>query len=76
MSCFADYLSSEAPSFGGSVVSEYLADYVQSDGFTLLLAETKKIKADLAAAKYCVLLKGDSFKVRKYELRIRLQRGC
>ena len=38
------------------------------EGFTSLLAEIKKIRADLAAAKYCVLLKGDGFKVRKYEL--------
>ena len=68
VNCFADDLSHEAlKSRGFLAFHKYLADYVQSDGFTSLLAETKKIKADLAAAKYCVLLKGDSFKVRKYE---------
>ena len=69
VNCFADDLSHEAlKSRGFRSFRKYLADYVQSDGFTSLVAEIKKIKADLAAAKYCVLLKGDSFKVRKYEL--------
>ncbi len=69
VNCFADDLSNEAvKSRGFLAFHKYLANYVQSDGFTALLAETKKIRADLAAAKYCVLLKGDSFKVRKYEL--------
>ena len=68
VNCFADYLAYEAlKSRGFLAFRKYLANYVQSDGFTLLLAETKKIKADLAAAKYCVFLTGDGFKVRKYE---------
>jgi hypothetical protein len=68
VNCFADYLSYEAlKSRGFLAFHKYLADYIRSEGFTLLLAETKKIKADLASAKYCVLLKGDSFMVRKYE---------
>lgn len=46
---------------------EYLANYAASDRFTLLQAETKQLKAELSAIKYCVLIKGDLVKVRKYE---------
>ncbi|HWP48738.1 MAG TPA: hypothetical protein VNM22_16400 [Candidatus Limnocylindrales bacterium] len=46
---------------------EYLMNYAKSDRFTLLLAETKKLKADLATVKYCLLIKGNSVRVRKYE---------
>ena len=45
---------------------DYLTDYANSDRFTSLLAETKKLKADLSTVKYCVLIKGYGFKVRKY----------
>lgn len=45
---------------------DYLTDYANSDRFTSLLAETKKLKADLSTVKYCVLIKGNGFKVRKY----------
>ena len=49
---------------------EYLTHYAESGRFTSLLAETKKLKADLSAVKYCVLIKGNSIKVRKYESEI------
>jgi len=49
---------------------EYLTNYSRSDRFTSLLAETKKLKADLSAVKYCVLIKDNSFKVRMYEAEI------
>jgi DNA mismatch repair protein MutS len=49
---------------------EYLTNYAQSDLFASLLAETKKLKADLAAVRYCVLIKGNSLKVRKYKAEI------
>ncbi|MDA4133343.1 MAG: DNA mismatch repair protein MutS, partial [Thaumarchaeota archaeon] len=32
-----------------------------------LVAETKKVRADLSAAKYCLLIRGNQFSVRKYE---------
>jgi len=47
---------------------EYLTNYAWSPQFTLLLAETKKLKTDLSTAKYCVIIQGDYVKVRKYEL--------
>src|SRR6266702_2958956 len=49
---------------------EDVTDYANSDRFTSLLAETKKLKADLSAVKYCLLIKGNSIKVRKYESEI------
>jgi DNA mismatch repair ATPase MutS len=45
----------------------YLTSYAGSGGFTSLSAETKKVKADLATMKYCVLIKGDTFTVRHHE---------
>ncbi|MGD0216880.1 MAG: DNA mismatch repair protein MutS [Desulfobaccales bacterium] len=47
--------------FGG-----YLASYAESNLFTSLLAETKKLTDDLSSVKYCLLIKGDSIRVRKY----------
>ncbi len=49
---------------------EYLTNYTASGRFTSLREETKKLKADLSTAKYCVLIKDNGFKVRKYESEI------
>ena len=49
---------------------EYLANYTASGRFTSLAAETKKLKADLSAVKYCLIIKGNRIKVRKYESEI------
>ncbi|HUW64998.1 MAG TPA: DNA mismatch repair protein MutS [Spirochaetia bacterium] len=46
---------------------EYLKNYAKSGGFTSLLAETRKLIADLFTVKYCLLIKGNCIKVRKYE---------
>jgi len=46
---------------------EYLTNYIKSDHFTSLLAETKQVLADLSSLQYCLIIKGGSFKVRKYE---------
>ena len=48
----------------------YLASYAESNPFTSLLAETKKLIDDLSSVKYCLVIKGDSIKVRKYESEI------
>jgi DNA mismatch repair protein MutS len=45
----------------------YVTDYAHSSRFTALLAETTKLQADLSAVKYCLLVKGNSIKVRIYE---------
>jgi DNA mismatch repair ATPase MutS len=45
---------------------DYLTDYAASDRFTSLLAETKKLKADLSTVKYTLQIKGGAITVRKY----------
>jgi len=49
---------------------EYMTTYAKSGDFTSLLSETKKLKADLSAVKYCLLIKGNGIKVRKYKSEI------
>ncbi|MGA2938905.1 MAG: DNA mismatch repair protein MutS [Syntrophobacteraceae bacterium] len=55
---------------GFSALREYLRDYARSNRFTMLLAETKKLIADLSSVKYCLLIKGNGIKVRRYESEI------
>jgi DNA mismatch repair protein MutS len=45
----------------------YLTNYANSGDFMSLLAETQKLKTDLSTVQYCVLIKGNCVKVRKYE---------
>jgi DNA mismatch repair protein MutS len=49
---------------------EYVTNYAASGRFTSLAAETKNLKADLADVKYCLTIKGNRIKVRKYESEI------
>ena len=60
----------ELKSRGFMAFRDYLANYADSERFTSLLGETKKLKADLSAVKYCLITKGSSIKVRKYESEI------
>jgi DNA mismatch repair ATPase MutS len=46
---------------------EYLARYAGSDRFASLQAETKQLRADLSSIRYCLLIKDNGVKVRKYE---------
>jgi DNA mismatch repair protein MutS len=52
---------------GLSAFREYLRDYVGSDPFMSLLDETKTLKTDLSTIRYCLLVKGSSVKVCKYD---------
>ena len=52
---------------GLSSFFEYLNKYAESNDFTSLVSETKKVRADLSTAKYCLLIRGNQFSVRKYE---------
>jgi hypothetical protein len=63
-----DLRSADLKSCGVLGFRDYLTGYAASVRFMSLLTETKKLKADLAAIKYCVLIKGDTFTVRKYQL--------
>ncbi len=46
---------------------DYLRNYANSDGFTTLLAETKKLSTDLSTVKYSLNINGLNVTVRKYE---------
>src|SRR5271156_3265799 len=46
---------------------DYLIGYTESDRFTSLLTETRKLEVDLSIAKYTLLIKGSSIKVRRYD---------
>lgn len=45
---------------------DYLTTYASSPGLATLAAETKQLQADLAAVRYCVLIKDLTVRVRKY----------
>ena len=65
---FAEELAtSDLRSRGFLAFRDYLSSYSRSTGFSSLLTVTKELKAALAAIEYCVLTKGSSFTVRKYE---------
>jgi DNA mismatch repair protein MutS len=71
LNSLADDLSRvELQSRGLTSFREYVKDYVKSSGFTSLLTEAKDLKNGLAAVKYCLLIKGNSIKVRHYQAEI------
>ncbi len=45
----------------------YLADHIQTSPFQTLLTRATRLKADLAAIRYCLLIKGNSVTVQPYE---------
>ncbi|HJT57239.1 MAG TPA: hypothetical protein VJ761_12140 [Ktedonobacteraceae bacterium] len=57
----------ELQSRGFLAFRNYVRDYASSGPFTSLRAETGKLLADLSVVKYCLLIRGNSVKVRKYE---------
>jgi DNA mismatch repair protein MutS len=65
-----DLSSIDLKSTGLLAFREYLSYYIKSTRFIDLLTETKKLKSDLSTVKYCVLIKGNGFKVRRYESEI------
>ncbi len=65
---FADDLSrANLKSRGFLALRDYIAGHVSAARFATLLAETQKLKADLTSIEYCVVARGSSFTVRKYE---------
>jgi hypothetical protein len=46
---------------------DYVLAYVAAEAFTSLLAEAQQICTDLAAITYCVIIKDNAVKVRRYE---------
>lgn len=71
VSCLAYDLSLvDLRSRGFVAFCEYLTGYASGSGFTSLLTETRHLKADLSSVKYCLLIKDNVIKVRKYESEI------
>jgi DNA mismatch repair protein MutS len=65
-----DLSQGDIQSCGFLAFREYATNYAESERFTSLLAETKQLQADLSTVQYCVLIQGNSFKVRRYESEI------
>ena len=57
----------ELTSPGMRAFRDYLAAYVGSASFSTLVAEATRLKSDLAAIRYCVLIKGSSITVSRYD---------
>lgn len=62
-----DLIRADLQSRGLLAFRDYLTNYANSADFMSLLAETKKLKADLSTVRYCVRIKDNRVKVRKYE---------
>lgn len=62
-----DLREAEPGSRGLRALSEFLVEYVESAAFVTLRTEAAKLKADLAAIRYCLHIRGDSVTVRRYE---------
>ncbi len=62
-----DLSAADPKSRGLLAFREYLTSYAGREEFSSLVAETKRLKADLSAIRYCVHIKGSTVRVRKYE---------
>lgn len=63
----SDLGAADLQSRGFLAFRQYLSDHARSDRFAALAAETRGLKADLAEVRYCLLLKDDSLRVRRYD---------
>jgi DNA mismatch repair protein MutS len=62
-----DLSEAKLESRGFTTFRDFLTDYVNSDGFTSLVADMKRLKASLSTVKYGVIINGLTVRVRKYE---------
>ncbi|MGQ9676074.1 MAG: MutS-related protein [Chloroflexota bacterium] len=62
-----DFYLVELRSRGFLAFRDYLRAYAESARFTTLLAETRKLKADLSTVTYSLVIRDSSINVRKYE---------
>jgi len=73
--CLADDLNLvDIEARGFLTFREYITNYANSEGFTSLLAETKKLKADLSSVKYCLLIEDYSNRIRKNDICIEVRK--
>ena len=61
-----DLLAADLRSRGFLAFRQYLLDYAGSHGFTSLAAKTRQLKEDLAAVRYCLLIKDGSIRAHRY----------
>jgi len=62
-----DLASHDLKSKGLSEFRTFISNYSKSNAFISLLSETNALKSDLSTVKYCMLIKDNCIKVRKYE---------
>jgi DNA mismatch repair protein MutS len=62
-----DLSEAKLKSRGFTAFRDFLTDYVNSNGFTSLAADTKRLQTGLSTIKYSVLINGITVRVRKYE---------
>lgn len=62
-----DVSCSRIKSRGFTAFREYIADYIHSERFGSLMAETKRLAADLSALTYCLEIQGNRITVRNHE---------
>ncbi len=62
-----DLTLADLRSRGFLALREYVTCYTKSPAFASLAAETLKLKADLAAVRYCLHIKGKRIRVRRYD---------
>lgn len=62
-----DLSLADLKSDGCLALRDYLTAYAESEHFATLVAETERLVADLATVRYCIVIKGSSVKVRRYE---------
>jgi hypothetical protein len=62
-----DLTLADLRSRGFLALREYVTRYTKSPAFASLLAETLKLKADLSAVRYCLHIKGNRIRVRRYD---------
>jgi DNA mismatch repair protein MutS len=63
----ADLKQTEPKSRGLRDFRQYLVRYIKSESFNNMVADTKRVEADLCSVKYCVVIRGTSVTVRGYE---------
>jgi hypothetical protein len=61
-----DLTAAQLRSSGFQAVRGYLISYTQSEDFESLLAETRRLKADLSAIRYCLHIDGPRITVSQY----------
>ena len=65
-----DLRGSDLTSCGMRAFREYLAEHIASDSFSGLVTEAEKLKSDLSAIRYCLLIKDRGITVLPYDAEI------